>query len=337
MRLERCVSIVNSRATNAMAADNVDALLKLHLDSKGISSTHIKVPPQSIDDVFVGNAKNPQDITIVTGGDGTVTAAVNSMMKHWAEGGAKPDMLKPIAIVPTGLQNSIATTLGLRNAEATLTAILSLRVRRLPLWRVSLTLGDNGEVYDRWMLGSLSAGTFENIVGTAQYFGEISREFTHWPMVRRKFNYASLNAVARHEVTPIRASVRVGSDDAELVPLGGEHGLRMVLASALPVQYGRYSLTPNIRMGRQQLSVCVATEEVTRSRMFHLLRREALRGEVLEEDGVALHGPDVRELELAPHEGRTANVRLDGELLTLPPGSKMNVRATDLKVPFVVA
>lgn len=75
---------------------------------------------------------------------------------------------------------------------------------------------------------------------------------------------------------------------------------QLVVASPFPSQGASCWLTPTANPRAGKLTVVVVTEEASSLRLWHLLRREAPTGDILEEDGVHLFS-NVIGMEMIPH------------------------------------
>lgn len=167
------------------------------------------------------------------------------------------------------------------------------------------------------------------------------------------------NALHECAASPPNAVKNSDLDAAVLRPL------RMVVAAQMPQLQPGYSLTPVATYHQHTLTVTTATDDVTRMRMWHLLRREAREGYILPEDGVVMQegvqglrlafppartdGVDERVMAksekagevddgaVAAEDDDTALLVIDGECVRVPHGSVVTVTPTQRTALFIVS
>lgn len=361
----KCLALVNTRSGAREARLVFASALQRYLDCAGILHRDVLLPESDVHHALTAHLPS-SDCVIVCGGDGTISRVVNVLASAFVNDGhgrgasaPRPEveamLSKPIAIVPAGRQNSVAHSLGVSSAERSVSQFVMGRVDAVPIWEVRL----DGKVL-RYVCSYVAIGTYACVVERFHWLDKVGDVFMALPSLgRHKFTAAALySTVVRSEAVPCGAALLRkggrGSPDsaAPAVCQRYEGPLRMLLAAQMPLQHGGYSLTPRASHRQGRLTVTVATAEASRLRMWHLLRREAIEGEVLEEDGVAVHEA-VEGLHITFREdgaawdgvGRTlqdgnrpcALLMLDGEEVHVPPGSVVTVgRVEGCTIPFLI-
>ena len=382
--LKRCVTIINNRSGHRHNVHAYSGTLISYLNQAGIVHHDIHIPDNDVADGLRRALPNAEAL-VICGGDGTVNNTVNVM----AAMTPSPLTETPLLLVPTGLHNSIATSLGVNSAERAVSSLVVGRTVRVPLWAVRLRTPDAPTTTDtaassstsssccapplplRYMCSYVAAGTYAMIVQRQQKWKEAQEDYVSLPALLGTLAATSLWTTVQHAtphcVTELSTSLgEVGSGG-----LGEEESgtsrcrlgpLRMLVAAQMPQLQAGYSLTPTATYHQHRLTVTTATDDVTRLRMCHLLRREAQEGYILSEDGVAMH-EGVRGLRIefprlseekstrrkeagnmAAKDGEenaddddSALLVLDGECVRVQHGSTVTVTPTDLTVQFIVS
>ncbi|AAZ11746.1 Diacylglycerol kinase catalytic domain containing protein, putative [Trypanosoma equiperdum] len=331
-RFKRCLAIVNTRSGAREGLSVFASALRQYLDNAGIVHHDVCVPEKDIICAMERHAGGT-DAIIVCGGDGTLSSVVNVL----AATPNHPLAAAPIVLVPCGLQNSVAASLGIFSAERSVSAFVLGRVEQVPLWEVRI----NGAL-TRYVASYLAVGTYAMCVKRLHELDAVGDNYISLPMVRGKYRLGAFYTAMRNETISCSATLTCctrggkGKKDAPGA-LGRSHVLiqspmKMLLASQMPFQHRHYTLTPNATFKRGSMCVTHATHEATRMRLWHLLSREAIEGVVLNEDGVG-ESVDVTGLEFTLHAAREgaggrsgAVMMLDGEAVQVFPGSTVSVQ-----------
>ncbi|EPY30946.1 hypothetical protein STCU_03757 [Strigomonas culicis] len=327
---QRCLALLNTRSGAREALSVYASALRQYLDKAGVVHTDVHVPAAS-SIAALRDHLAASDCLIVCGGDGTVSSVVNTL----ALTAAPAQLRTPVLVVPCGLQNSIAHSLGLSSAERAVSAFVTGRADAVPVWEVRV----DGKVV-RYVVSYVAVGSYADIVRRFHHLGAAGDEYVAaLPMVTNKFYAAAVYTTVRADTVPCRLRLH-RADGAETVY---EPPLRTAVLAQMPFQHGGFSLTPAATYKRRELAATVATAAATRLRLWHLLRCEAVDGLVEEADGVSAHtGLTAATLEVLSPEGDAAEtdaevcLMLDGEQMRVARGSVVTVTATTLHLPFMI-
>lgn len=365
--LKRCVAVINNRSGHRHGGVHAYSdTIKHYMNRSGIVHHDIHIPNEDMAE-NLGRMLPNAEALIICGGDGTVNSAVNllaSLSSSTCASSSSPSpplLEKPLLLVPTGLHNSIAVSLGVVSAERAISSLVIGRTVRVPLWAVHLrspphTPAAAPAAAVRYMCSYIAVGTYAAIVRRQARWKEAQEEYVSLPALLGTLAGTSLYTTVEH------ASPHCTVD---LSPAGGGSlgqqqqrrvgPLRMLVAAQLPQLQAGYSLTPTATYHQGRLTVTTATDDVTRLRMWHLLRREAREGYVLEEDGVAVHegmqglriefplgsaaaqDAEVKTSQEETSKDDSALLVLDGECVRVPHGSVITVTPTDLTAQFIVS
>lgn len=342
--LKRCVVVANNRSGCRNTVQTHTAAVLSYLNRAGIVHQDVHIPNDDVADRL--RRLLPQaEALVLCGGDGTVNSTVNLLA---AMGSPVLEAL-PVLLVPTGVHNSIATSLGVSSAERAASSLVVGRTVRLPLWAVRLHQpGATGEVL-RYMCSYVATGAYAAAVQRQHAWKAAQDDYVSVPAFLGTFTATALYTTVAH-APPHGTAVLTHSSSctagAGATDAGGAAScvgpLRLFVAAQLPQQQPAFSLTPSANFHRGCLSVTTATAAATRLRLWHLLHREAREGEVLQEDGVASHD-DVRAVRLefpgaaADAEGDASLLVVDGECVQVPGGSTVTVAPTELTARFIVS
>jgi diacylglycerol kinase family enzyme len=343
--------LLNGRAGWRQSLNYFNATLQYQLDREGVVYKVRYSPPDDLTAVLKSEWPEQYESVAIVGGDGTLNAYVNhaytpELYKWWGD--------KPIVLIPTGMNNSVAQSLGISTPEATVSALRYGKIKRVPLWEATL-----GGMPVALIAGNLSVGFYADMVYDAHLLRLKIHESVALPMIKRRALFSSLyNTLYRFRT--IGCDVKLfATDEPDAEPTQVIKGpLRTVVASQLPVQHSSYSLTPTANIDDGLLHVTVATKEASRLRMLHLVHREAPARGLLLEDGV-LAGT-ARRLELDFYDGAPPDdpeieearrlrpwdpslirtpTRLglfDGEVYPISSAEKLILRPSTLLAPVVV-
>lgn len=336
----KVLALINTRSGAREGRSVFASALQQYLDKAGVLHRDVIIPENSARHALLTHLP-AADCLVVCGGDGTVSSVVNVLAAAAAEGRAgnaeaaataRVLLSKPIALVPTGLQNSVAHSLGVSSAERAVSQFVMGRADAVPVWEVRLN-----DRTIRYVCSYLSVGTYADTVRRFHELEAVGDEYMALPSLgSRKFSAAAFySAVVKDDTVSCALELTTTTTGAAVVPGEGaattpastpssplytevEEGpygqspqrrcryggpLRMVLAAQMPLQHGGYSLAPQASYRQGRLAVTVATAEARRMRLWHLMRREAREGFILSEDGVE------------PHEGADGlTLRFAGEL-----------------------
>ncbi|KAG5472644.1 hypothetical protein LSCM4_01964 [Leishmania orientalis] len=363
--LKRCVFVVNNRSGRRRATQAFASALKGYLDRAGIVHRDVHIPNEDLSEQLQ-RALPRAEALVICGGDGTVNSALNLMAAMSPPGTAPstavppPSLLEavPLLLVPTGLHNSIATSLGVTSADRAVSSLVVGRTVRVPLWAVHLRNPHqpSGALPVRYMCSYIATGAYAASVQRQSSWKKAQEEYVSLPNALGCFTATSLFTTIEH-ASPNSTAVltAVSSNGTASFDTGP---LRLLVASQMPQLQLGYSLTPTATYHQRQLTVTTATAEATRTRLWHLLYREAREDCILAEDGVAkLDGVlDLRIDFLGAPEPLNAAIRstqslgndadegssgsallvLDGEPVQVPAGSSVIVMPTELSVQLVV-
>lgn len=325
-RFKHCIAIINTRSGAREGPSVFASALQRYLDTAGITHHDIRVPEKNILQTLNAQTK-AVDAIIVSGGDGTISSVVNVLATTRNEALLKA----PIIPVPCGLQNSIASSLGVLSAERSVSAFVVGRVEPVPLWEVRI----NGNL-TRYVASYIAIGAYAMCVQRLHDLDAVGENYVALPMVRGKYRLGSLYTAMKNEMIFCTTTMTVAKSRVE-VP----SPLKLLIASQMPVQHNRYTLTPGATFKHGTLGVTYATDEATRLRLWHLLSREAAEGAILSEDGVSeCHSVSELDILIKETSGESENDRstilmmLDGEAVKLSPGSKVSVRRASCQVLF---
>lgn len=330
---QRCLSLINTRSGAREALSVYASALRQYLDKAGIVHTDVHVPAAS-SIAALRDHLSTSDCVVVCGGDGTVSSVVNTMAIT-----ATPEQLRtPVLVVPCGMQNSIAHSLGINSAERSVSAFVTGRADAVPVWEVRVN-----DKLTRYIVSYMAVGSYAEIVRRFHRLDEVGDEYVALPMMTNKFYTAAAYTTVRADTVPCRLRLR-GADGAEEKVF--EAPLRTLVLGQMPFQHNGFSLTPAASYKHRRLVATVATAAATRLRMWHLLRCEAVDGMLEEADGVSTHGQlTAATLEILPSaaegggeqekEGEVC-MMLDGELVMVPRGAVVTVEPTSLHLPFMI-
>ncbi|KPA83018.1 putative mitochondrial hypothetical protein [Leptomonas pyrrhocoris] len=387
--LKRCAAVINHRSGHRHSVQVYTDTLKQYMDRAGIVHHDIHIPNDDVAE-SLRRALPHAEALMICGGDGTVNSVVNLMAalkttptRASSSSSSFPSPLSqsaldetPLLLVPTGLHNSVATSLGVGAAMRAVSSLVVGRTVRVPLWAVHLhppssSTGAASSSFSsssspvRYMCSYVAAGTYAAMVQRQEKWKEAQEDYVSFPALLGSVVATSLYTVAEHASPHCTAALTTSSAESRSEPPSFSLGpLRLLVAAQMPQLGVGYSLTPTATYHQHRLTVTAATDDVTRLRMCHLLRREAREGYILSEDGVTTH-EGVRGLRIEfPHvseEGvgwtSSADIRrvgskrgnldkeseasallvLDGECVRVPHGSSLTVTPTELTVQFIVS
>ncbi|CAG9578174.1 conserved hypothetical protein [Leishmania major strain Friedlin] len=363
--LKRCMLVVNNRSGSRHAVQAFASTLKGYLDRAGIVHHDVHIPNDDVAEQLQ-RALLQAEALVLCGGDGTVNSALNLIAAMTSSGRGPstavslPSVLEsvPLLLVPTGLHNSIATSLGVTSVERAVSSLVVGRTVRVPLWAVHLhhPHSPSGALPVRYMCSYIATGTYAASVRRHGNWKKVQEEYVFLPAALGCFTAIALFTTIEHALPDSTAVLTHINKDTASSSVGP---LRLLVASQMPQLQPGYSLTPAATYHRRQLTVTTATAEATRMRMWHLLHREAREGYILAEDGVSMqeqvrdlridfpavsHLPDVatrstQPLESDGGEGRLGSALLvvDGESVKVPTGSSVTVTPTELSVQLIVS
>ncbi|KAK7200643.1 Diacylglycerol kinase catalytic domain containing protein [Novymonas esmeraldas] len=350
--LKRCAIVINNRSRGRHAAHAIEAALKGYLDRAGVVHHDIRIPNDDVEEQL-RRAVPGVEALVLCGGDGTLNSVLNTMVAmssstDRARGTAAAASLLeavPLLLVPTGLHNSVATSLGVTSAERTVSSLAVGHSVRVPLWAVHLHSPDTppGASPVRYMCSYIAVGTYAAAVQRQGRWRTAQEEYVSLPSRFCSFTATALFTTMTEEAAPPAAActavLSCRGDDREggVATTTAVAAIRLLVASQMPQLQPGYSLTPTATYHRRRLTVATATSEATRLRLWHLLHREAREGYVVAEDGVAVH-EDVRglHLDVAAVSGTTLVV-VDGECVEVPAGSRVSVAPTELTARLIVS
>jgi diacylglycerol kinase family enzyme len=335
--------LINPRAGWKDGHDFFTYTLQHLLDKIGVVYKKIDCPPHELDEVLKCNDPKEYDAVAVFGGDGSV----NAYAYHSSIGSLSEWATKPLLVVPTGMYNSLATSLDITSPDVAIAAMRRGRMRAVPLWEVKLN--DHPVTL---ALGSVSVGLYADICRDAMGLQQWMAEFVSIPMSKRRRMWSTLYNV-------FWINRKIGVDVTLTDPTTGSDTMingpmRMAYASQLRRHHSGYSFTPNASVRDNRMDVTMVAETASRMRLAHLFFREAPRCHILQEDGVATHpaskvtyqfydearlldppaelGPDV--IGMPKRHGVVAFV--DGEMFPIEAGAKLTVEPTGRFLPIYV-
>jgi diacylglycerol kinase family enzyme len=143
--------IVNPDAGNASEADNALKLVTGYLKKNGLKASVARAKPKAKATPLARQAiKDGYEIVIAMGGDGTVEAVMRGMV------GSKTRL----GIIPAGIENNIAKSLGIPgNLEEACALIASRKIRKLDVSQVKTGKGKNFAFFEMAGIG-LSAAMY---------------------------------------------------------------------------------------------------------------------------------------------------------------------------------
>ncbi|KAG5498553.1 hypothetical protein JKF63_02839 [Porcisia hertigi] len=365
--LKRCVLVINNRSGKRHAVQNFASTLKGYLNRAGIVHHDVHIPNDDVADQLLRTLPQAEAL-VLCGGDGTVNsvlnliAAMSSSCTRPSASVSPPSLLEsvPLLLVPTGLHNSIATSLGVTSAERAVSSLVVGRTVCVPLWAVHLMHPHTpSRLFPvRYMCSYIAIGTYAAAVQRQNGWRKAQEEYVSLPTVLGCFTGMALCTTIEHappSSTAVLTQISIDKDVATSSRLGP---LRLLVASQMPQLQPGYSLTPTATYHRRQLTVTTATAEATRMRMWHLLHREAREGYVLAEDGVSLR-EGVQDLRIDFHAASdppdiaagltpppiddggeralgSALLVVDGECVRVPAGSSVTVTPAGVSVQFIV-
>ena len=325
---------INSRAGWKLAQDYFASSLQLHLDRSGAIYEVVPFPPA--DTAAALSSRDPtlfHSVAIV-GGDGTVATIAQHLCqagRQWA--------CKPILVVPAGEHNGIAASLGITSPDVSLSSLSYGRLRKVPLWEVTLSPQKQPDVNastpppppfaSRLMLGSMQLGIQADIVQTATDIQVYCKDFTALPVPHRRQWLSSMYWLW-YKFRPFRATVALwgatssSSVGTPLSPAAADTVVELPKAFVISVGQAKfihrgYSLTPEASFDDRALSVTLAAG-VSRLRGFHLLHREAASMHIEPVDGVSVHANVSRlQVVLPPGDSMGRMILVDGEVLGAEP------------------
>ncbi|ORC91042.1 uncharacterized protein TM35_000074660 [Trypanosoma theileri] len=325
-RFKNCITIINTRSGAREGPSVFASALQQYLDKAGIIHHDTCVPEKNI--IHALNVHpNTTDAVIVCGGDGTLSSVMNVL----AATPSHPLLTVPIVPVPCGLQNSIATSLGVYSAERSVSAFVMGRVEPIPLWKVFV----NDKVV-RYIASYIAVGAYAKSVQRLHHLDAVGDNYMALPMVRGKYKLGSFYTAMRNELVSGDFKIKKMKGSSLVV----QSPIKLLIASQMPLQHRYYTLTPTATYKHSTLSVTYATAEATRLRLWHLLSREAVEGVILKEDGVCeCSGVSELEFTISKASDDSENsldvvMQLDGEPVHLSPGSKVSVQRASCHVLF---
>ncbi len=220
-------ALLNPKAGNAQAPDLLEALASTTSRLRLTVAEH----PDAIDRLVLDLAKNPAELLVIAGGDGTVS----QVLTRFARAG-QLDALPPLLMLPVGRLHTIASALtGNENPAAMLTRILYSwgkgvrRIRRVPVLRARI-----GDLPEAWGLtASLGAP------------GRLHRDIRAQKLGAQMGLAGLLAKVAVQSFEPERFEAIVGPFDAEPEPLTLP-GFTAGVLSALPSFFGMVAPFPGV-------------------------------------------------------------------------------------------
>lgn len=332
--LKRCLCIINTRSGLREAPSLFAGTVGNLLNTSGIVHTDLTVPQDPMLPVFAQQLPQCQ-LVVAAGGDGTVSSILNLLAEAALEDFRVS--VRPILVVPSGRQNSIAVSLGISSAGRAVTALGSWQIADVPLWCVRL----DGRTL-RHVASYAAVGVYAEALARFHYLANISEEFMAIPSVGDPFMAAVASAAVwrpplldcdveytlRKAVSPSS----VASEGERAVTVRGP--IKGWIGAQMPMQRQGFSLTPYACYHNKGLSMLLVSAEASRLRTLHLLSREAREGDILREDGVsAVEG--VASVRL--HCRGPVQLFLDGEPVSVSAGSVLEMdRLTARSVPFLI-
>lgn len=376
--------ISNSRAGWKGSTHYIAESLQQFMDRTGLVHRIARLPPGRSEPLVDSLASSDWQAVCIAGGDGTVASTVAHMLgsngrarraaaatiesppvtpsssthsnpssseslprsddatDSWCE--------KPILIVPSGTQNSLARSLGIMSSEDATEALRGNKTVRLQMWelhvrgaatrdktamtdssanRESNASGVGASPCDSTLevvpwFASVSIGTMAGVVRTARQTQLYIANSMSLLQLKRKYFWAALyEALWLRDVHDVAVSY---TDATTGVAVALPTPLRMCLVSRVPWQHKGYSLTPHAAgLAPGTLALTVATSQADPWRMLHLLLREAPGGNGIEcEDGVSTHVA-TRVAFTVPEGAAPLRVLVDGETFSCDPGMTMEL------------
>ena len=337
--IKRLLVILNPRSGWHDASNTFAALVSETLDKSGVVHQVRQVPPEDLHDLLRSQAKAGWEAVCVVGGSGSLNAYAHALtlpqFASWRE--------KPIMLVPSGIHNSLANSLGLENAACSNASIISGGLKCVPLWKASV----DGKLLSVALCG-FNIGLFADALLSSHKLRDWINEYVSFPMVRRRNFWCTLYHIAKIDESRLRGSLRfVDANSGEVRAFPG--GFLMVLASQARFHHPGYSLTPKAMFGKpkvgyttrsdasmtMRLALTIASDTCERGRMMHLLLREGANGKVEETDGVSMHEASSVEFALRG-DSAPRTLLLDGEESELMPGQTLRLVPTDVDLQFFV-
>ncbi|CCW67949.1 unnamed protein product [Phytomonas sp. Hart1] len=290
--IKSCLSVINTCSGAREGHSIYESALQQHLDRCGVVHREVLIPKYDVNNALHAYLQQA-DCLVVCGGDGTVSSVANALGATQQE----EFLRKPIAVVPAGLQNSIAHSFGMISPERSLSSLIMGRTDAVPLWEVRVNTAPS---LVRYVCSYVAVGAYASIVQRFHQLSQVGDEYFALPMLRHRFHAAALYTAFKRDVVPCAVNLKTHTglpstqnvtaiEGAGICVLRHRGPLWLLIAAQMPLQHGGYSLTPCATYKRGTLSATVVTPEATRLRMWHLLSREAKEGHVLEEDGVHIH------------------------------------------------
>lgn len=210
---QSCLSIVNTRSGVHGAAYIYARSLQLYLNKVGVTQHTIHVPATSHQalqhalECLVPSV----DVVVVCGGDGTVHTMVNMLaqahQRHKGEDAQSPShtntravsrractRLPSLLIVPTGVRNAIALSLGMHSADGAVSCWVAGRSIAVPLWRVCM----HG-THHRLLCAYLAVGTLVHMRQRHAQLRSIPDRYLAIPAPFFSFAAATVYTVVKHE------------------------------------------------------------------------------------------------------------------------------------------
>jgi diacylglycerol kinase family enzyme len=356
--MRRVLVIQNPMAGWRTAADTFALHVSATMDKAGVVHKVRQVPPENLKAVLTEEARSSPrwDAVLLAGGDGTLNAyaylmTVPQFAATWAE--------RPVVVLPVGANNGVAASLAIHDTTSTNASIISGRERRVPIFLVTLhqpgdAPGSPGAPVSA-ALGGVSIGMFADTLVSARSLLEYMQGFVTLPTPRRRNLIAALYQIATMSdasVVPIAvrytepgSSVNAVNPGAAMKALPVGVGLTMLVASQMRYHHRGYSLTPDAAFGQPwvgpvrpevtpRLTVTTASADVSRSRMLHLMLKEAGAAKLEYEDGIETFEAETLEIGLgrapgaAPSDSGKRAYLIDGEECELLPGQTLRVAWT---------
>ena len=314
------LAVLNTASGTKEGRNIYASSLQRYFLDKGVVHHTIIVPHVRDFTEILMNSHMDFDLVVCCGGDGTISSVVNVFSAS-----RSISKTRPILIIPSGLQNSIASSFGISSADSSVTCFRTGRVSLAPVW--SVTVG--GQAL-RYVVSTISVGAYANSVRRMHEINRVLEERVALPMIREKFKAAVAFTTIMSE--PAAVDVRLRRKDGATSQFTSP--VKSLVLSQMSMQHSGYSLTPRANFTSELLCATVADNSASRLRMWHLLRKEAKMGGILCEDGVHEFS-DVVEVTL--QTGDAVDLLLDGEFIKIPAGTVVAIeKVPDFKIPFLV-
>jgi diacylglycerol kinase family enzyme len=345
--LSRVLVILNPLAGWKGASDAFAKHVSETLDKSGVVHKTRQCPPENLQRILSEElkARPGYDGVLLAGGDGTVNAYVSAMFEKENE----PWRHKPIAILPAGLNNGFAASLGITNAGVTTASLISARTRPVPIF-VATVDGKRLAAF----LGAMHIGMFSDIICTSKRIKNHFMGYVALPPPQKTNFIATMYHLFGRNLGEqgwrdknISGAFRWRDPATKAIQADGA-GFALLSVSQTVYHHYRYSLTPHGFLGqpfvgpfrgelKPRLAVTAVAPGASRSRLMHLLLKEASTGEVEDEDGVRMFDAEAIELcmdRVAGSEGKTRKILLDGEEVDLEPGQSFKISPTNMALWF---